>query len=67
MSESIDDKQWPSLKTVEQEIKLLPPTGGANHNFGYSILSGYNRILLMLEKTITFHIVQTYKYYITII
>ncbi len=41
------NKQWSSLKSAVQEVKLLPSAGGgANHNFGNSVSVDGNRMVV---------------------
>lgn len=43
----MNDKQWSSLKTAVQEVKLLPSAGGGvNHNFGNSVSVEGNRMVI---------------------
>ncbi|MBL4658955.1 MAG: FG-GAP repeat protein [Alcanivoracaceae bacterium] len=43
----ISDKKWSSLKTVVQEVKLLPSAGGGvDHNFGNSVSVDGNRMIV---------------------
>ncbi|MBL4658954.1 MAG: FG-GAP repeat protein, partial [Alcanivoracaceae bacterium] len=45
--DNINDKKWASLKTVVQEVKLLPPAGGGvDHNFGNSVSVDGNRMIV---------------------
>ncbi|MBL4658835.1 MAG: FG-GAP repeat protein, partial [Alcanivoracaceae bacterium] len=43
----ISDKKWSSLKTVVQEVKLLPSAGGGvDYNFGNSVSVDGNRMIV---------------------
>ena len=45
------DKQWSSLKSAVQEVKLLPSAGGGeDHNFGNSVSVDGNRMVVGAQK-----------------